>query len=99
MSDHPSSSPKNFWVTLAAIIGGFAIFLLILFIAYLPQKPAPLPEGTKTPAERASILADLRAKEKAAATSYGWVDQAAGTVRLPTERAVELTIKELNAKK
>lgn len=98
MSD-TSSSPKNFWVTLGAIIGGFAIFLLILFIAYLPQKPAPLPEGSKTPAERATILADLRAKEKAAATTYGWVDQATGVVRLPTARAVELTIIELNAKK
>lgn len=99
MSDHPSPAPKNFWVTLGAIIGGFAIFLLILFIAYLPQKPAPLPEGSKTPAERAVILSELRAKEKSAATTYGWVDQPAGVVRLPTERAVELTIKELNAKK
>jgi hypothetical protein len=98
MSD-TASSPKNFWVTLAAIIGGFAIFLLILFIAYLPQKPAPLPEGTKTPEERAATLADLRAKEKAAVTTYGWVDQPTGVVRLPVDRAVELTIKELNAKK
>jgi len=98
MSDN-ASSPKNFWVTLAAIIGGFAIFLLILFIAYLPQAPAPLPEGSKTPAERATLLSDLRAKEKAAVSTYGWVDQATGVVRLPTDRAVELTIKELNAKK
>jgi hypothetical protein len=99
MSDHHSSTPKNFWVTLAAVIGGFAIFLLILFIAYLPQKPGPLPEGSKTPAEREAILADLRAKEKSAVSTYGWVDQTAGVVRLPTDRAVELTIKELNAKK
>ncbi|ATC62874.1 hypothetical protein CMV30_02235 [Nibricoccus aquaticus] len=99
MSDHPSPAPKNFWITLGAIIGGFAIFLLILFIAYLPQQPAPLPEGTKTPAERAQILAEIRAKDKAAATTYAWVDQATGVVRLPTDRAVELTIKELNAKK
>jgi hypothetical protein len=98
MSDNVSS-PKNFWVTLAAIIGGFAIFLLILFIAYLPQKPAPLPEGSKTPAERTLLLSDLRAKEKAAVTTYGWVDQPTGVVRLPIDRAVELTINELNAKK
>lgn len=99
MSDHPSPAPKNFWVTLAAIIGGFAIFLLILFIAYLPQKPAPIPEGSKTPAERAATLAELRANEKSASTTYGWVDQAKGVVRLPTDRAVELTIQELNARK
>lgn len=98
MSDKPAAS-KNFLVTLAAAIGGFAIFLLILYIAYLPQKPAPLPEGSKTPAERAATLADLRAKDKAATTTYGWIDQSKGVVRLPTDRAVELTIKELNAKK
>lgn len=98
MSD-TTTSPKNFWVTLAAVIGGFAIFLLILFIAYLPQAPAPLPEGSKTPAERAALLADLRAKEKAAVSTYGWVDKDKGVVRLPVDRAVELTIQELNAKK
>ncbi len=98
MSD-TTTSPKNFWVTLAAVIGGFAIFLLILFIAYLPQAPAPLPEGSKTPAERAALLAETRAKEKSLTTTYGWVDQANGVVRLPVDRAVELTIQELNAKK
>jgi hypothetical protein len=98
MSD-TSPSPKNFWITFAAIIGGFAIFLLILFIAYLPQKPEPIPEGSKTPAERTALLSDLRAKEKSAVTTYGWVDQPKGVVRLPVDRAVELTIKELNAKK
>ena len=98
MSDK-TSSPKNFWVTLAAIIGGFAIFVLILFIAYLPQAPAPLLDGTKTPEERAATLAEVQAKDKAAATTYGWVDQPKGVVRLPTERAIELTITELNAKK
>jgi hypothetical protein len=99
MSDHPKPEPKNFWITLGAIIGGFAIFLIILFIAYLPQKPAPLPEGSKTPAERAMILSELRAKDKSAATTYGWIDQPTGVVRLPIDRAVELTINELNAKK
>ena len=95
---NPSAS-KNFWVTLLAAVGGFAIFLLIVFIAYLPQKPDRLPEGSKTPAERAALLSDLRAKEKSATTTYGWVDQPKGVVRLPLDRAVELTIQELNARK
>lgn len=98
MSD-TKTSPKNFWVTLAAVIGGFAIFLLILFIAYLPQAPAPLPEGSLTPEARAERLAELRAKEKSLTTTYGWVDKDKGVVRLPVDRAVELTIQELNAKK
>jgi len=97
MSD---AAPKSgFFVTGAAVIGGFLIFVLILVIAYLPNKPAPLAEGTKTPEERATILRELRAKEAAAATSYGWVDQPKGVVRIPIERAMQLTIEDLKAKK
>jgi len=97
MSD---SAPKSgFFVTAAAVIGGFLIFVLIVVIAYLPNKPAPLPEGTKTPEERAAILRELRAKETAAATSYGWVDQTKGVVRIPIERAMQLTLEDLKTKK
>jgi hypothetical protein len=98
MSDaQPSSGISGFTATLLAVVGGFAIFLLILTVAYLPQKPAPLAEGARTPVQRKALLADLHGKESSAATSYGWVDQAKGQVRIPIADAVELTIKELNA--
>jgi hypothetical protein len=86
-------------LTLLAAIGGFAIFALIVFIAYLPKKPAPLADGARTPEQRKAALSELRAKEKAAATTYAWVDQPAGVVRIPIDEAVKLTIKELNAQK
>ena len=93
-------APKSgFFVTAVAVIGGFLIFVLILVIAYLPNPPVPLPEGTKTPEERATILRELRAREAYAATNYGWVDQTKGVVRLPIERAMQLTIDDLKAKK
>jgi hypothetical protein len=97
MSD---AAPKTgFLITGAAVVGGFLIFALILVIAYLPNKPEALPQGTKTPEERAVILRELRAKEAAAATSYGWVDQTKGVVRIPIERAMQLTVEDLKAKK
>jgi len=97
MSD---AAPKTgFFLTAIAVVGGFLIFVLILVIAYLPNKAAPLPEGTKTPEERAAILRELRAKEVAGATTYGWLDQPKGVVRIPIERAMQLTIEELKAKK
>ena len=86
-------------LTLLAAIGGFAIFALIVFIAYLPKKPAPLADGVRTPEQRKAALSELRAKEKAAATTYGWVDQPAGVVRIPIDEAVKLTIKELSVQK
>lgn len=36
-------------------------------------------------------LADLRAAEKDVLESYGWVDRGAGVVRIPVQRALELT--------
>ena len=100
MSDSTHTPSKSgLWVTVAAAIGGFAIFALIVFIAYLPKKPDPLPDGARTPEQRKSALADLRAKEKAALSTYGWVDQNAGIVRIPVDEAVKITIKEINAKK
>jgi hypothetical protein len=38
-------------------------------------------------------LAALRAKEDAILRSYGWVDRNAGVVRIPIDRAMELTLE------
>jgi hypothetical protein len=100
MSDSSQTpSASNGTIVLLATIGGFAIFALIVFIAYLPKKPAPLPDGVRTPEQRKAALAEMRAKEKAAATTYSWVDQPTGVVRIPIDEAVAITIKEINAKK
>jgi hypothetical protein len=101
MSDAHSpacESKGSFFATLLAVIGGFAIFGLILLVAYLPNKAAPAGDGVKTPAERKAALAELRGKEHTAATTYGWVDKEKGVVRLPLDRAVELVIQEHAAK-
>lgn len=96
-----SNTPNNThsWVTFAAILGGFAIFALIVTIAYLPQRPAPVQQGTLTPRERIDRLKELRGKEQRQAASYGWIDQQKGVVQLPIERAMELTIQEHHTKK
>ena len=41
-----------------------------------------------------SKLADLHAREAELLYSYGWVDQEKGIVRIPIERAMELTVQE-----
>lgn len=87
------------WITIAAIFGGLALFGLIVLIAYLPQRPGGVQQGVLSPAEREARLRDLRAKEQTQAKSYAWIDQKAGVVQLPIDRAVELTVQELNAKK
>jgi hypothetical protein len=98
MSDasHAPESNGSFPATLLAAIGGFAIFVLILVVAYLPNQAAPAGDGVKTPEQRKAALAELQGKEKTTATTYGWVDKENGVVRLPLERALELTIQEHN---
>ena len=98
MSENASSS-RTPWLTILAVLGGFAIFIFIVNLAYVPKQPAPLGDGVRTPEQRYAILSELRAKEKQAATTYDWVDQPKGIVRLPIERAAELTIQELNTRK
>ena len=39
-------------------------------------------------------LRKLRAEEEAKLTSYQWVDQKAGVVRIPVDRALELTLRD-----
>ncbi len=96
MSNTPN---KTSWATVAAVVGGFALFALIVALAYLPQRPAEISQGALTPAERYQRLTDMHAKEAKQANAYAWIDQQKGTVQLPIERAMELTIQELNAKK
>jgi len=38
-------------------------------------------------------LADLRARENDALTTYGWVDRNAGIVRIPIDEAIRLTLE------
>jgi hypothetical protein len=97
------------WVSVAAVFGCFALFLLIIWIAYLPQREktdeadlsqvSPDDRWQYSPEGRAAKLQDLRASEQTELTTYGWIDQKAGIVRLPIDRAMELTVQSLQPKK
>jgi hypothetical protein len=110
MSLPPDAQSKSVsWVSVAAVFGCFALFLFIIYLAYLPQREktaeadlsqVSADERWQYSAEgRASHLADLRAREQTEQTTYGWVDQKAGIVRLPIDRAMQLTLQDLQAKK
>ncbi len=86
---------------------GLAVTLLVIFVAIgifhsglsrhgeaartsSPQTEPPLPRLQTNPA---ADLATLRAAEEAELHSYGRVDRKAGVVRIPIERAIELTVE------
>jgi hypothetical protein len=67
--------------------------------AKLQVPPSPLAETRQPPPEPrlqvvpAQDLQQMRAAEEGVLSSYGWVDEAAGFVRMPIDRAIELLLE------
>jgi hypothetical protein len=57
------------------------------------------PEEVERDAFRTKTYAEVKAEETQKLTTYGWVDQNAGSVRIPIDRAMELVLAPLNSKK
>lgn len=102
MSDHAShDSPRPVsLVTVFAIFVLFAAFLVVIHYVYVPKSTGAFTDdGIHTAAQREENLKVLREKQTAQATKYGWVDQKAGVVQLPIERAIDLTVQQYGTKK
>ena len=98
MSNSSSARPASL-VSVLAIMGCLALFLLLVYVAYLPKQTGPfIGDGVRTPEERMKNLADLRANEAQHAQTYAWIDQQAGQVQLPIQRAMELTVHRFGPK-
>lgn len=101
MSDVPFNSafPHRTPVfTTVLVLGCFALCGWLAYRIYVPSaRPALKVEGVRSPEERRALLAEQQQRERVGATTYGWVDQQAGIVRLPLDRAMSLTVKEVSA--
>jgi hypothetical protein len=90
-----SPAPFSTWVGV--------VFLFALFGVMVVAVIGPGPRGDtyeRVRAEdRVKKLKDVRDEEAKALTSYAWVDKNKGTVRLPIDRAMELTVADLANKK
>lgn len=95
--------------TIILLLGVFSAFLFVIRYTYQPAPtsaynaaPENLPkdlEWRATAETRRQALAELREKEAKQASGYAWIDQQAGVVQLPLERAMELTVKHYSARK
>ena len=79
------------------------ILLFMLFGAVVLALIGPAPRRDNYEASRALKRVDnlktLREADAKALTGYAWVDKAKGTVHIPIERAMQLTLAELSRKK
>ncbi len=74
------------------ILGSFLIVAVLVKVMHDYAYPAPL--GADRAELRRKNLADLKAANAEVLNLYAWQDQAKGVVRLPVERALELTVQE-----
>jgi hypothetical protein len=109
MSDtHATPARPVSLFTLFFLFAVFAAFLLVIRWFYQPapawavnSAPDNLSKDAEwraNPESRQKVLAELRDAEAKKISSYGWVDQKAGAVQLPIDRAMELTARDLAAK-
>ena len=82
-------------VSALGYIGVMLIFILIVFFSYISNTPPHINEQTID--SRKQTLRESRAMQQEDATTYGWVDKSKGIVRIPIERAMELTVRNLSA--
>ena len=79
------------------------ILLMVLFWAIAVAIIGPAPRGDTYEQQRAQNrekkLRDLREEDAKALAGYAWIDKNKGSVRIPIERAMQLTINDLANKK
>jgi hypothetical protein len=92
-------------LTIATVFIGFCVWVLFQYFnareakAIPPQYPLAAQAETRVPPEPRlqtnprQDLSDLRAREDQALTTYGWVDKNAAIVRIPIDRAMQLTVE------
>lgn len=104
MSNSKASPAPVVWPLVVAVIGVFAIFLVIVSLARTPVTPITsvvnVPEDQQwklTSEGRKARLTEVKGATRTELNSYGWIDQNGGVVRLPIDRAIELTLADINA--
>lgn len=80
------------WAYALAVVG--ALLIVAGLVWAMKHYTTPPNITAARAAERAKILAELRAAEKDAMDNYGWVDKSKGLVRLTVGRAMELTVAD-----
>jgi hypothetical protein len=93
----PAPREKSIWPMFAGAFVLFALFALGVVWMLRSGDKASYDEEAIRAKERSDILAKIQEENKALTTGYGWADQAKGTVRIPLDRAMELTVANLAA--
>ena len=84
-------------LSLVGVIGAILVFAAILFVAYLPSRPAAVDQAVNE--ARQAKADEARAEGVAKLTGFEVIDAEAGTVRIPIQDAMDSTVAAYNAAK
>jgi hypothetical protein len=90
MSDQPSSNSKL--PTFLGSLGAILIFALIIFLAYLPNRPQPIDQSIA--AARQAKADEARAAGIAKISKYAVNGD--GSIQIPVDAAMEIVVKNYN---
>lgn len=95
MRTHSISQPKNKGAAFLYFVVFLATFCIVAFLIWATkQYTQPASITANRAAERADNLKSVREAVGPILSEYGWQDKEKGFVRVPIERAMELTVKE-----
>ena len=89
----PEPSDSKVLFSALGWIGVIFVFILIVAIAYLPKQA--MTEESRAAEDRIQIRDEVLSEQTRLVGAYEWINQPEGVVRIPVERAIELTVDEL----
>jgi hypothetical protein len=90
MSEQTSS--KSFLSSFLGSLGAILIFALIIFLAYLPNRPEPIDEAVAE--ERRAKAEQARAEGLAKINKYALSGD--GSIQIPVDAAMDLVVEDYN---
>lgn len=87
---------KSIWPMFAGTFVLFALFAVFVLWMLRSGDPGSFDEEAIRAKERYDILAKVQEENKNLTGGYGWADQAKGTVRIPTDRAMAMAVARLS---
>ena len=89
---------RTTWLFLAVVVGVVVLGAVVLGVQQYFDLALRDELQRKVLAVESTALRNLRAAEQVKLGSYQWVDRKAGVVRIPVDRAMELTLAEWAAR-
>lgn len=90
---HDAPSGLKFSLSLALALGLMLTLAAVMIFLYLPSRPRPV--NAAIVEERLEKLKTVNAAQHELISTYAWQDEAHTQVRIPIERAMELTLQSL----